>query len=334
MVSLPPLRITDIHEAAARLAGVAVATPSLRSEVLDERSGATLLIKAEPLQRTGSFKFRGAYNAILASRPKAVVAFSSGNHAQGVALAARLLGVPASIVMPADAPRVKLDGTRALGAEVVTYDRHHEVREAIGAEIAERTGATLIKPYDDPLVMAGQGTVGLELAAQAAAMGLELDAAIVCCGGGGLTAGCAVSLVDALPEIAVFTAEPQGFDDTARSLAAGERLANAPGAATACDALQARTPGELTFAVNRRLVRGGLAVSEDEVFEAMRLAFSHLKLVVEPGGAVALAAALFRRGELGATLNDRATNRPPTIGVVVSGGNVDPELFANVLRAG
>jgi threonine dehydratase len=321
-----PVGPDDVLAAAARLAGVAVRTPVLESPALDELAGARLLVKAEPLQRTGSFKFRGAYNAISVLRPPAVVAFSSGNHAQGVAAAARLSGIPATIVMPADAPAVKLEGTRALGAEVVAYDRYRDERERIGAEIAARTGAVLIRPYDDPLVMAGQGTAGLELADQAAERGLALDAALVCCGGGGLVAGCATALRARRPGTAVYAVEPEGHDDTARSLARGERVANEPGVRSACDALLAPTPGELTFEVNRRLLAGGVAVSEAEVREAMRLAFRHLKLVVEPGGAVALAAALFRKVPLDGAV----------VGVVVSGGNVDPGLYAEVLggRAG
>ena len=316
-----PVRFADVAAAAERLRGLAVETPLLESEALNELAGGRLLVKAEPLQRTGSFKFRGAYNAISVLRPAAVVAFSSGNHAQGVALAARLLGIPATIVMPADAPRAKLDGTRALGAAVVTYDRATEDREAIGAELASRSGAVLVRPYDDPLIMAGQGTVGLELGEQATRRGAALDAALVCCGGGGLVAGCAVALARVAPGAAVYAVEPQGFDDTTRSLAAGERVANAPGGRSMCDALLAATPGELTFAVNRRLLAGGLAVTDEEVGEAMRLAFRHLKLAVEPGGTVALAAAL--AGKL--------PTRGRTIGVVLSGGNVDAALFADVL---
>jgi len=316
-----PVRFADVEAAAERLRGVAVTTPLLESEALNALVGGRLLIKPEPLQRTGSFKFRGAYNAIAALRPPAVVAYSSGNHAQGVALAARLLGISATIVMPADAPRTKLDGTRALGAAVVTYDRATDDREAIGREIAERTGAVLIRPYDEPLIMAGQGTVGLELAEQAARIGGRLDAALVCCGGGGLVAGCAVALTHEVPGIEVYAVEPEGFDDTARSLAAGQRLRNAVDARSFCDALLAPMPGELTFAVNARLLAGGLVVTDAEVASAMRLAFRHLKLVIEPGGAVALAAAL--AGKL--------PTRDRTIGIVVSGGNVDAELFADVL---
>ncbi|MEK0085256.1 threonine ammonia-lyase [Benzoatithermus flavus] len=316
-----PVAFGDVLAAADRLRGVAVETPLLESDALNAMVGGRLLLKAEPLQRTGSFKFRGAYNAISVLRPPAVVAYSSGNHAQGVALAARLLGIPATIVMPDDAPRMKLEGTRALGAEVVTYDRWRESREAIGEAIAARTGAVLIRPYDDPLVIAGQGTLGLEMAEQAARRGAKLDAALVCSSGGGLVAGCAVALIHCLPGIAVYCVEPAGFDDHARSLAAGTRLANEPGAASFCDALLAPTPGEVTFPINRRLLQGGLVVTDAEVAEAIRLAFRHLKLVVEPGGAVALAAAL----------SGKLDTQGRTIGVVLSGGNVDAALFARIL---
>jgi threonine dehydratase len=318
-----PIGPDDIRAAAARLHGVAVVTPLLESEALNGLIGGRLLLKAEPLQRTGSFKFRGAFNAISALRPTAVVAYSSGNHAQGVALAARLKGISCAIVMPADAPRTKLEGTRALGAEVVTYDRAREDRAAIGAELAERLSATLIPPYDHPLIMAGQGTVGLELAEEAARRDVRLDAALVCCGGGGLIAGCATALAELTPGTAVYAVEPEASDDTARSLASGRRETNASDVKSFCDALLAPSPGELTFTVNRALLAGGLAVSDREVADAMRLAFRHLKLVVEPGGAVALAAALAGRIET----KDR------TIAVVLSGGNVDAGLFAEILAA-
>jgi threonine dehydratase len=316
-----PVGYGDVLAAADRLRGVAVETPLLESEALNTAVGGRLLVKAEPLQRTGSFKFRGAFNAISSLRPAAVVAYSSGNHAQGVALAARLLGIPATIVMPADAPAAKLEGTRALGAEVVTYDRDREDRAAIGAAIAARTGATLIRPFDDPLIIAGQGTCGLEIAEQAARRGIKLDAALVGCSGGGLVAGCATALVHHLPEIAVHAVEPAGYDDTARSLASGRRETNSPGTRSICDALLSPCPGELTFAVNQRLLAGGIAVSDAEAAEAMRLAFRHLKLVVEPGGAVALAAAL----------TGRVATRGRSVAVVASGGNVDPALFGDVL---
>ncbi len=321
--TLPGLTIDEIEAAAARLAGVAVRTPLLRSDALDDRVGGRLLIKPEPLQRTGSFKFRGAYNTVSQLAPGPVVAYSSGNHAQGVAAAAKLLGRTATIIMPSDAPAIKRRNTERLGAQVVPYDRHGEDREAIGREIAARTGAQLVKPYDDPRIMAGQGTVGLEMAIDAKSLGIVPDAAIVCCGGGGLIAGTATALLHHFPGIAVYSAEPAGFDDTARSLASGRREGNVPGASSICDALLAQQPGELTFAINRRLLAGGLAADDAAVLDAMRAAFLELKMVVEPGGAIALAAAL--SGALDC--------RGKTVLVVLSGGNVDPEQYAKALRA-
>jgi threonine dehydratase len=315
--------VADVEAAAARLHGIAVRTPLLESEALNERAGGRVLMKAECLQRTGSFKFRGAYNTISQVEAPAVVAYSSGNHAQGVAAAAKLLGKTATIVMPADAPAIKIENTRAYGAEVRLYDRARESREAIGAKIAAQTGAALIRPYDDPRIVAGQGTAGLELAEQAKAYGLELDVALAPCGGGGLIAGCALALTKSFPDIAIYSVEPDGLDDTRRSLATGERVANAPGATSICDALLLPMPGELTFEVNRRLLAGGLTVSDDEVRRAIAFAFRYLKLVVEPGGAVALAAAL--AGKL--ALDGR------TAAVVLSGGNVDPALFAAAITA-
>jgi threonine dehydratase len=322
-MSAPLPGLADVEAAAARLEGVVRQTPLLESDALNALVGGRLLCKAEGLQRTGSFKLRGAYNTISQLGAQPVVAFSSGNHAQGVAAAAKLLGVPATIVMPADAPAIKIANTRALGAEVRLYDRQRESREEIGAAIAERTGAALVKPYDDPRVIAGQGTVALEVVAQLRALGTAVDAALVPCSGGGLIAGCSIALTAAFPEVAIFAVEPQGFDDIARSLAAGERVANAPGAQSFCDALLAPMPGELTFELHRRHLAGGLAVSDAEVARAMVLAFSHLKVVVEPGGAVALAA----------VLSGRLDARGRTVLVVLSGGNVDPGLFAEVLRA-
>ena len=318
----PILTIADIETAAARLAGVAVRTPLLHNEALDARVGGRLLIKPEPLQRTGSFKFRGAYNTIAQLPPGPVVAYSSGNHAQGVAAAAGLQGRAATIIMPSDAPAIKRRNTERLGAEVVLYDRHGEDREAIGREIAARSGAQLVKPYDDPRIMAGQGTVGLEIAVDAQSLGIVPDAAIVCCGGGGLIAGTATALVHHFPRIEVYSAEPAGFDDTARSLASGRREGNAPGARSICDALLAPQPGLLTLRVNRRLLAGGLAAGDKAVLDAMRAAFLELKLVVEPGGAIALAAAL--SGEFDC--------RGKTVLVVLSGGNVDPEQYADALH--
>jgi threonine dehydratase len=311
----------DVEAAAARLRGIAVRTPLLESEALNQRAGGRVLLKAECLQRTGSFKFRGAYNAISQTQADAVVAYSSGNHAQGVAAAARLLGKLATIVMPADAPSIKVENTRAYGAEVRLYDRATESREEIGAEIAERTGAALIRPYDDPQIVAGQGTAGLEIATAARAQGIDLRLALIPCGGGGLTAGCALALTHAFPGIAIYAVEPEGLDDTARSLQVGTRQANAPGATSICDALLLPTPGELTFEINRRLLTGGLAVSDGEVRSALAFAFRYLKLVLEPGGAVALAALL--AGKL--SLAGRAA------AIVLSGGNVDPALFADAI---
>lgn len=322
---LRPPAPAEIVAAADRLAGVAVATPLLENPALNDAVGGRILLKAETLQRTGSFKFRGAYNFISqidpAQRRSGVVAYSSGNHAQGVAAAAALLGAPATIVMPADAPAIKLDNTRALGATVVTYDRTSENREAIAAGLAADTGATIVPPYDHPWTIAGQGTVGLEIAAQAADLGAAADAALVCCGGGGLTAGIATALAELSPATAIYTVEPEGFDDTARSLAAGARQTNRAGARSICDALLAPEPGELTFAINSRLVAGGLAVSDDDVRRAMAYAWQTLKLVVEPGGAVALAAVL--SGAL-----DCAGR---TVVVVLTGANVDAALYREIL---
>jgi threonine dehydratase len=317
---------SDVEAAAARLQGVAVPTPLLESPLLNRRLGFRLLVKAEPLQRTGSFKFRGAYNTIVqlddSARTRGVIAYSSGNHGQGVAAAASLLDVPATIVMPSDAPRIKLESTRAWGAEVVLYERSSENREAIGARIANRTGATLIKPYDEPQVIAGQGTIGLEIVRQAGALGGRPDAVLVPCGGGGLMSGIALALSGHWPETGLWTAEPEGFDDTARSLAAGHRVENPPGAASICDALLAPTPGELTFAILRRHRVRGVTVTDKSVRHAMACAFRYFKLVVEPGGAAALAAALDSKTEW----------EGRSVLCVCSGGNVDPLLFADILR--
>jgi threonine dehydratase len=324
MTELAPARLPDpaeIEEAARGLHGVAVETPLLNLPELDRRTGATILVKPETLQRTGSFKFRGAYTKLrrldAESRRRGVVAYSSGNHAQGVAAAAQLLGIPATIVMPADAPEMKLANTRGYGAEVRTYDRQSEDREAIAAEVSANTGAVLVKPYDDPDVIAGQGTCGLEIARQAAARGARLEAALFCCGGGGLTAGSALALSHGVPEAAVYTVEPEGFDDTARSLASGEITGNVPGAQSFCDALLAPRPGDMTFALNRRLGVRGLAVSDAEVRAAMRFAYGWMKLVVEPGGAVCLAA----------VLSGKLPVEGRTVSIVLSGANVDPATF-------
>ncbi len=316
----------DVQSAARRIAGHAVRTPLLESPLLNERLGGRLLVKAECLQRAGAFKFRGAYNRISrldnAALKAGVVAFSSGNHAQGVALASQILGVPAAIVMPEDAPEIKLANTRAYGAEVVLYDREKENRAEIARTLAAERGATLVPSYDDPLIIAGQGTVGLELAAQAEEMGARLAAVLIPCGGGGLSSGCALALSEIYPEAQVFSIEPDGFDDTARSLAAGERLTNEEGGRTFCDALVLPTPGELTFSINRKMLAGGLSVSDAETAQAMKAAFRYLKLVVEPGGAVALAAALSGAYDC----------RGKTVAVVCSGGNVDAKVFAEAIK--
>ncbi len=325
----PPLpkvpTIGDIEAAAERLAGVAVLTPLLESPLLNERLGGRLLVKAEPLQRTGSFKFRGAFNRIsripAETRVNGVVAYSSGNHAQGVAAAAKMSGIAATIIMPADAPAIKRRNTEAWGARVVSYDRYREVREKIGSEIAAETGATLVKPYDDPDVVAGQGTTGLEIAAQCKALGVAPDAVLVCCGGGGLTAGIAIALADRLPGTKVHVAEPEGYDSTGQSLAAGERISVDPARKSVCDALLAPAPGVITFEINRHLVAGGLTITDDEAFAAMATAFEHFKLVLEPGGAAALAAAL----------SGRMPMAGKTVVAIASGGNVDPAIFAKAL---
>ena len=320
--------IAAIRAAAARLAGHAVLTPLLESPAVNARLGGRLLIKAEPLQRTGSFKFRGAYNTLAQfsapQRGKGVVTWSSGNHAQGVAAAAQALGIPALIVMPADAPAIKIANTRGYGAEIVLYDRIKESREEIGSRIARERGATIVAPYDEPQVIAGQGTCGLEIAAQAKARDIRLDAVLVCCGGGGLTAGCATALATETPDTKVYAVEPAAFNDTGRSLAVGHRVANAPGAASFCDALLAPTPGAITFAINKALLAGAFAVSDREVAHAMAVAFADYKLVVEPGGAVALAAVLSGKYEI----------KGRNVAVVASGGNVDRETYIAALQQG
>ena len=280
-----------------------------------------VFLKAEILQRTGSFKFRGAYNKLSSiperERGLGVVAFSSGNHAQGVAAAAKILGMPAVIVMPSDAPRPKRERTAALGAEVVLYDRVRENRQTIAQEIAQKRGAALVPPYDDPLIIAGQGTAGREIIEDLAALGLAPDAVVVTASGGGLTAGIALAVKARVPEARVYTAEPEGFDDHARSFRSGAREKNSALTGTICDALMAQTPGELTFAINRTLVTEGAAVSDEEAGAAVAFAFRELKLVVEPGGAVALAALLSGKIDI----------KGKIAVAVLSGGNVDPGLF-------
>ncbi len=322
---MPLPGIAEVQSAAGRLAGVARRTPLLAATPLDEALGCRLLFKAESLQRTGSFKIRGAYNHLVqldaGQRRAGVVAFSSGNHAQGVAAAAKMLGIPATIVMPADAPRIKLENTRSLGADVVLYDRVRESREQIAAKLASERGATLVRAFDDPHIIAGQGTVGLELMQQAAELGLTPDQVLVPCSGGGLVSGSAIAICALAPATAVYGVEPEAFDDTRRSLAAGTLLKNPPEARSICDALQSSPPGQLTFAINRELLAGILTVSDAEVEAAMARAFRDLHLVVEPGGAVALAAALAGRLPLAGR----------TTVIVLSGGNVDAATFVAAL---
>lgn len=320
--------IREVEAAARRLDGVAIRTPLLRNHTLDEAAGGRVLLKPECLQVTGSFKIRGAYNFLSQLTPeeaaRGVVAFSSGNHAQGVAAAGELLGIHAAIVMPEDAPRAKLENTRRLGGEVITYDRYTGDREAIARDIARERGAVVVPSYDHDFIIAGQGTVGLEIAQQCKEQGIAPDQVLVCCGGGGLVSGSAVALKHAWPDVSVHTVEPEDFDDTARSLQSGRREQIVVDARSICDALQAHTPGELTFEIMRRLLAKGLSVSDEEVRSAMRFAFRNLKLVVEPGGAAALAALLARKVD---------TAGKTTV-VVVSGGNVDRELYAEIQRSG
>ncbi len=320
--------IEDIRAAAKRLDGVAVRTPLIRNAVLNELASGTVLIKPECLQVTGSFKIRGAYNFLSQLAPGeaagGIVAFSSGNHAQGVAAAGSMLGIRTAIVMPEDAPRAKLENTRRLGGEVITYDRYTGDRETIAREIAAERGAVVVPSYDHDHIIAGQGTVGLEIAEQCAAEDLVPDQVLVNCGGGGLIAGSATALRSSFPSVAVYPVEPEDFDDTARSLESGQREYIDAAARSICDALQAHSPGELTFEINRRLLGRGLTVSDAEVREAMRFAFANLKMVVEPGGAAALAAVLSRK----------IRTAGKTTVVVISGGNVDRELFAEIQREG
>jgi threonine dehydratase len=318
--------LADIEAAAGRLAGHAQRTPLLGFAELDRRVGARVFIKPECLQVTGSFKFRGAYNKIKSAQEgggkiPGVVAFSSGNHAQGVAAAAAQLGVPAIIVMPEDAPRIKIENTRALGAEVKLYDRYKEDREAIARAIAHEKGYLVVPPYDDPAIIAGQGTIGLEIVEDFARMGLAPDVVLAPCSGGGLISGIATAIKTRYPDARVFACEPARFDDTARSLQAGKRLANEGNERSICDALLSKSPGELTFAINRNLLSGGLTATDEEALAAVAFAARRLKLVVEPGGAIALAAAL----------QGRAPRPARNIVIVCSGGNIDDELLRQAL---
>jgi threonine dehydratase len=320
-----PISSLDIEAAARVLAPFAVRTPLLSPPVLNERIGTRVFLKPEMLQRTGSFKFRGAFNKLssipLSSRGGGVVAFSSGNHAQGVAAAAQILKMQATIVMPADAPLSKRERTKGYGAEVVLYDRDREDREAIAGDIARKRGATLVRPYDDPMVIAGQGTVGLEIAEDLAALGVTPDIVVAPASGGGLIAGVATAVKARFPQTTMIVAEPEGFDDHTRSLRAGKRERHHAEGRTICDALMAAIPGEITFAINNQLLSHGITASDAEVGAAVDFAFRELKLVVEPGGAVGLAA----------LLAGHIDSSGKTIVIVLSGGNVDTDMFAKLI---
>lgn len=318
--------LADVEAAALRLKGLALETPLIESPALNERLGGRVLLKAETLQRVGAFKFRGAYNRLVQLTPdertRGVVAFSSGNHAQGVALAAKLLGMPALIVMPSDAPGVKVAATRGYGAEVRFYDRLTEDRAALAAMIAGERGAVVVPAFDDPHIIAGQGTVGLEMIAQAGALGTSLDALLAPVSGGGLLGGIALAVKARSSATELWGVEPAGFEDLRLSLEAGEGVAITPTGRSLCDALESPSPGRLTFPLLKAHLAGALAVTDREVADAMRYAFEVLKLVVEPGGCVGLAALLAGKLPIAGR----------TFGVVLSGGNVDPELFAKILR--
>ncbi len=318
--------IDMIEAAAERLKGHVRETPLLSSPFLDEIAGRRVLIKPECLQHTGSFKFRGAWSAISAldeaARNRGVIAYSSGNHAQGVAYAAAQHGISSVIVMPSDAPKLKIENTRALGGEVVLYDRASESREDIGEALAAERGLTLIRPYDEPQVIAGQGTTGLELARQARALGVTEGDVLICCGGGGLTSGIALALERHAPGLRPRPCEPEGFEDVKRSLASGTIQSNDATSGNICDAILTPQPGQITFPILQRLCGPGLSVSEQESLRAMALAFLRLKIVLEPGGAVSLASALFRKDQIDGN----------AVIVVASGGNVDPQIFERALE--
>jgi threonine dehydratase len=315
----------DVVAARARIGALACRTPLIEHPALNAIAGGRVLLKAENLQRVGAFKFRGAYNKIAqvdaAAYPGGVVACSSGNHAQGVAAAATLRGLKSTIVMPSDAPRLKIERTKAFGGEVVPYDRTTEDRDAIARELCETRGAAYVHPFDDPDVIAGQGTVGIEMMEQAAALGLKPDIVLVGASGGGLIGGVSLAVKEASPATRIWSVEPAGFDDLARSLARGEREKNDRLSGSICDALMAAMPGEITFEMARRSLVGGLAVTDEEAKAAVRFAFRELKLVVEPGGAVSLAAILARKMDFAGR----------TVMAVLSGGNIDPALFSEII---
>ncbi len=304
-----------------RLAGEARRTPMLESDRVNEQLGCRLLIKAENLQRTGSFKFRGAFNRICQlsddEKPRGVVAFSSGNHAQGVALAAKLLDVPASIVMPSDAPKIKIENTRGYGAEVVLYDRKYGNRVQVAEDILSRTGGTMVPPYNDPDIICGQGTIGLEICEQVREIDAELDVLTGPSSGGGMMSGCALAFANLSPATELFAVEPANYDDITQSLEAGERVIIQTGAPSLCDALLLETPGELTFEIMKSRLAGGLVVTDEEALAAVKLAFQEFKIILEPSAATSLAA----------ILNSKVDRAGKTICVICTGGNVDPAVF-------
>jgi threonine dehydratase len=320
-----PITLAAIEKAALNIASHAVKTPLLEPRVLADDVGGRVFLKAETLQRTGTFKFRGAFNTIMnlspEQRKRGVIAWSSGNHAQGVAAAAQIVGIPATIVMPADAPEIKRKNTESYGAKVIPYDRYSEDRRAIAMALMEETGCALIPPYDHPDVIAGQGTTGLEIAQQLKSQNLEPDQVLICCGGGGLTAGVSTAIKSIFPNCKTLAVEPEGYDDTKKSLETGKIQRANTSHKSLCDALLSPQPGELTFSINRHTVDQGLAVSEEEVLAAMRYGFEKLKLVIEPGGAVCLAAALAGKIDC----QDKTTV------LILSGGNVDPAIFAETI---
>lgn len=313
----------DLEAAVERTAPHIVQTPLLESPLLNRMIGGRVLVKAEPLQKTGSFKFRGAINAIwnLSDDVTHVVAYSSGNHAAAVAAAASSRGMLATIIMPEDAPAMKVANTKAFGGQVVTYDRYSESREDIGAAIAKEQGATLIPPFEYLPVIAGQGTIGIEIAHRLKDQSITPDQLICCTGGGGLLAGISIGIHHHFPDIDIIAAEPDGFDDFKRSIEQGKRVSNDPDARTICDAIVTPTPGEMTFAINRQHVSQAVRVSDDDALMAMAKAWEYLKCVAEPGGAVALAA----------ILSGKIEAKDKTSVVIISGGNVDQAMFARAL---
>ncbi|USG59826.1 threonine/serine dehydratase [Sneathiella marina] len=315
----------SILEAAQTLEGIVRKTPLLESHALNTEIGARLFLKCETMQHTGSFKFRGAYNTLRrlssAQQKGGVFAYSSGNHAQGIALSAQMLGIQATILMPEDTPQIKMDNTRGYGAEVITYDRYSESREEIGSKIADENGLTLVKPYDNHFVISGQGTTGIEIAEQLAEQDVTADICVCPAGGGGLIAGTSLALKELSPSTKVYSAEPEYFDDTKVSLECGTRVANTGGKKSICDAIVTPMPGEITFPVNKETLSGGLMVTDDEVRSAIREAFHHFKCVIEPGGAVAFAALLTGKIDISGK----------TVVAVASGGNIDPDLYREIL---